>query len=67
MFLPAPMLGLSWPEVPFAKSQGKTLLIWGGASAVGSGALIESRGAVLFILLHVNFAVFQFSSVFTAP
>ena len=60
MFLPAPMLGLSWPQIPFAKPQGKTLLVWGGASTVGSNAIQLARAAGYDVVSTASAANFAY-------
>ncbi|KAM0723029.1 hypothetical protein Q7P37_001227 [Cladosporium fusiforme] len=45
LFQTAPFLGLQLPTVPAREKTGKTVLVWGGASSVGSNGVQLARAA----------------------
>lgn len=45
LFQDAPFLGLNYPTSPSKPANGKTILVWGGSSSVGSNAIQLARAA----------------------
>lgn len=61
LFQPAPFLGLDLPTEPARKVNGKTVLIWGGASSVGSNAIQLCKAAGYDIVTTASAKNFEYA------